>query len=62
MVATLLLSTPFILVLDILYALFTSNLAGIVVARSIHFQFYAWYYHSLFYLLYSTLSTNSLKP
>ncbi|KAI6184756.1 Methyltransf-11 domain-containing protein [Aphelenchoides bicaudatus] len=47
---------------DILYSLFTANLAGIVFARSIHFQFYTWYYHSLFYLLYSTISTSELKP
>jgi alpha-1,3-mannosyltransferase len=49
-------------ILDMLYALFTANLAGIVFARSVHFQFYTWYYHSLFYLLYSTISTSDLKP
>lgn len=27
--------------------LFTSNLIGIVFARSLHYQFYVWYYHSL---------------
>ncbi len=32
--------------------LFTSNFVGIVFARSIHYQFYAWYYHSLGYLAY----------
>ena len=37
---------------DVLYILFTSNLVGIVFARSLHFQFYAWYYHTLPYLLW----------
>ncbi|KAI6238057.1 Methyltransf-11 domain-containing protein [Aphelenchoides fujianensis] len=45
-----------------LHALFTANLAGIVFARSIHFQFYTWYFHSLFYLLYSSISFELLPP
>ncbi|VDD87003.1 unnamed protein product [Enterobius vermicularis] len=47
-------------VLDILYALFTANLIGIAVARSLHYQFYSWYFHSLPYLLFSTLSYKNL--
>lgn len=32
--------------------LFVSNFIGIVFARSLHFQFYVWYFHSLPYLLW----------
>ncbi|XP_053208848.1 lethal(2)neighbour of Tid protein-like [Panonychus citri] len=38
----------------ILLTLFTSNLIGITVARSLHYQFYVWYYHSIPYLIWST--------
>ena len=43
------------MILEVLYALFTANLIGIAFARSLHYQFYCWYYHSLAYLLYSTI-------
>lgn len=33
---------------------FVSNLIGIACARSLHYQFYSWYYHSLLYLAFST--------
>ncbi|KAI8139572.1 glycosyltransferase [Fennellomyces sp. T-0311] len=36
---------------EIISTLFTSNLMGIVFARSLHYQFYSWYFHSLPYLL-----------
>lgn len=41
--------------LEVLFALFTSNLAGMVFARSLHYQFYSWYYHSLAYLLFAPM-------
>ena len=37
----------------IVKTLFESNVIGIVFARSLHFQFYVWYYHQLPLLLFS---------
>ncbi|VDM59040.1 unnamed protein product [Angiostrongylus costaricensis] len=37
---------------ETLYALFTANLIGITFARSLHYQFYCWYYHQLPFLLF----------
>ena len=34
--------------------LFTCNFIGVACARSLHFQFYVWYYHSLPWLLWCT--------
>lgn len=34
----------------IISTIFTSNLIGIALARSLHYQFYCWYFHSLPYL------------
>jgi alpha-1,3-mannosyltransferase len=34
--------------------LFSANLIGVAFARSLHYQFYVWYYHSLPYLLWCT--------
>lgn len=33
---------------------FVANLIGICCARSLHYQFYSWYFHSLLYLVHCT--------
>lgn len=33
---------------------FVTNLIGVSCARSLHYQFYSWYFHSLLYLVYCT--------
>lgn len=33
---------------------FVTNLIGVASARSLHYQFYSWYFHSLLYLVHST--------
>lgn len=33
---------------------FVTNLIGIACARSLHYQFYSWYFHSLLYLVHCT--------
>ena len=37
-----------------LLPLFTANLIGVALSRSLHYQFYVWYFHSLPYLLWCT--------
>ncbi|CAL8069915.1 unnamed protein product [Calicophoron daubneyi] len=37
---------------SILYPLFVSNLVGITFSRSLHYQFYVWYFHTLVYLFW----------
>lgn len=38
--------------LDIITLMFTSNLIGIIVSRTLHYQFYSWYFHGLPFLLW----------
>lgn len=39
---------------QVITAVFTANFIGIVCARSLHYQFYSWYFHSIPFLLWQT--------
>lgn len=45
----------------IMTTLFAGNFIGIVCARSLHYQFYSWYFYSLPYLLWKTHFPTSLR-
>eukprot|EP01112_Ceratiomyxa_fruticulosa_P001998 TRINITY_DN12141_c0_g1_i1.p1 TRINITY_DN12141_c0_g1~~TRINITY_DN12141_c0_g1_i1.p1 ORF type:complete len:407 (-),score=57.06 TRINITY_DN12141_c0_g1_i1:57-1229(-) len=40
---------------NIVSILFTSNFIGIIFCRTLHYQFYVWYFHTIPYLLYHTI-------
>lgn len=44
-----------------LLPIFLANFIGVVCARSLHYQFYVWYFHSLPYLVWYTNYTFSLR-
>ena len=46
--------SPSTMTADMLLMLFSSNLVGMVFARSLHYQFYVWYFYSLPFLLWTT--------
>lgn len=45
----------------IIFTMFTTNFIGICFSRSLHYQFYVWYYHTIAYMLWSTSFPNSFK-
>lgn len=45
----------------IITLMFYANFIGICFCRSLHYQFYVWYYHMLYHLLWSTNSPPMAK-
>ncbi|XP_066931525.1 dol-P-Man:Man(5)GlcNAc(2)-PP-Dol alpha-1,3-mannosyltransferase-like [Clytia hemisphaerica] len=46
---------------DIIYVLFTSNFIGMMCSRSLHYQFYVWYFHTLPFILWSIRMPSALR-
>lgn len=45
----------------VIYTIFVSNFIGIVFARTLHYQFYSWYFHTLPYLLWQVSLPNIVR-
>nr|CDS33906.1 dolichyl P Man:Man(5)GlcNAc(2) PP dolichyl [Hymenolepis microstoma] len=47
---------------EVLYPMFVSNFIGLACSRSLHYQFYVWYYHTIPFLLWSAMPlTNPIR-
>lgn len=45
----------------VIFTMFLTNFIGICFSRSLHYQFYVWYYHTFAYLLWSTNFSNKIR-